>query len=130
MCNIRDILPTQAEDKAADTTVKMRESTTTSKMISKPVTFEEESSDCGDAQDMTYVSGSDLDITEVETVPYTKSLQHQGPEGQRSGGPVQDHNCVVNVGLEVEEKEEHSQRPAEQAEEDDGLRLVREIFFS
>ena len=125
-----DTTPQQAEDKAADTTVKKRENPTTSEMKSKPVTFEEESSDGSDAQEMTYVSESDLDITEVETVPYTKSLQHQGPEGQRSGGPVQDQSGVMNVRLEVEEKEERSQRPAEPAEEDDGFRLVREIFFN
>ncbi|KAF1386617.1 hypothetical protein PFLUV_G00096720 [Perca fluviatilis] len=99
------------------------------KAIAKPVTLEEESLDCGDAPEKTYVSETDLDITEVETVPYAKSPQHQGPGGQRSG-PVQDRGGLVNVGLDAEEKEEHSQMPAEAAEEDDAMRLVREIFFT
>ncbi|XP_035859218.1 uncharacterized protein si:ch211-127m7.2 isoform X2 [Sander lucioperca] len=99
------------------------------KAIAKPVTLEEESSDCGDASEKTYVSETDLDITEVETLPYTKSPQHQGPGGQESG-PVQDRGGLVNVGLEAEEKEEHSQMPTEAAEEDDAMRLVREIFFT
>ncbi|XP_037624475.1 uncharacterized protein si:ch211-127m7.2 [Sebastes umbrosus] len=117
----------QVEDKAA---VKAREEPATSKTTAKLVTLEEESSDCGDALESTYVSETDLDITEVETVPYTKSPQHQVPEGQRSG-PIRDHGGLVNGGLEAEEKEEHSQMPAEAAEEDDdALRLVREIFFT
>ncbi|XP_032380472.1 cell cycle regulator of non-homologous end joining isoform X2 [Etheostoma spectabile] len=96
------------------------------KAIVKLVTLEEESSDCNDAPEKTYVSETDSDIPEVETVPYTKSPQHQGPGGQRSA-LVQDRAGLVNVGLEAEEKEEHSQMPAE---EDDAMRLVREIFFT
>lgn len=91
--------------------------------------LEEESSDCGDALDTTYVSETDLDITEVETLPYTKSPQHQGPEGQTSG-PVQDHGGVMNVELEAEKREACPQMKADAAEEDDSLRLVREIFFT
>lgn len=107
----------------------MREDPASSKTPAKQVASEEESSDCGGARDSTYVSETDLDITEVETVPYTKSPQRQGPEGRRSG-PDQDHGGPMNVGLEAEKKEEHSQMPAEAAEEDDALRLVREIFFT
>lgn len=125
--------PTQAEDEATGATVKMWENPASSKTTAKQVALEEESSDCGDAQDMTYVSETDLDITEVETVPYAKSPQRQGPEGQRSG-PDRDHGGPMNVGKEAEKKEEHSQVPAEAApaaaEEDDALRLVREIFFT
>lgn len=91
--------------------------------------MKEESSDCSDAQETAYVSETDLDITESETVPYTGSPQCQGPEGQRSG-PVQDHGSLRNVGLEAERKVEHSQVPADAGEEDDALQLVREIFFS
>ncbi|XP_070764109.1 uncharacterized protein [Enoplosus armatus] len=120
----------KVEDKAVDASVKMRKTPASSKMIAKPVTLEESSSDCGDAEGTTYVSETDLDITEVETVPFTKSPQSQGPEGQRPG-PVQDHGGLMNVGLEAEKKEEHSQMPADAAEEDDdALRLVREIFFT
>ncbi|KAL7403054.1 hypothetical protein ABVT39_023645 [Epinephelus coioides] len=119
------------EDKAAGTAVKMKENPAASKAIPKPVTVVEESSDFGDDLDMTYVSETDLDITEVETLPYTTSPQTEGPEGQRSG-PVQDGRGLVNVGLEAEEKKERSQMPTEatEAAEDDALRLVREIFFT
>ncbi|XP_045893607.1 uncharacterized protein si:ch211-127m7.2 [Micropterus dolomieu] len=118
----------KAKDKAVDTTVKMRENPASPEMIAKPVISEEESSDCGDAQGTTYISETDLDITEVETVPYTKSPQHQRPEGQRSG-PVQDHTGFMNNEM-ADKKEECSQTPADAAEEDDALRLVREIFFT
>ena len=128
---------TQVEDKEVDTTVKMRKSPAILKTTVKPVIIEE-SSDSGDALDSTYVSETDMDITEVETLPYTKGEQHQGAEGQRSG-PVQDHSIHVNVELDAEEKEKHSQVLAEVAEEDeeeeeddddDALRLVRDIFFT
>lgn len=107
----------------------MREPPATSKTTLKPgtETLQEESSDCGDATGTTYVSETDLDITEVETVPYTESPPcHRVPEGQRSG-PVRDHGDLVNVGPEAQEekKEEHLQTQA-----DDPLRLVREIFFT
>ncbi|XP_078024093.1 uncharacterized protein LOC144463471 isoform X2 [Epinephelus lanceolatus] len=119
------------EDKAAGTAVKMKENPAASKAIPKPVTVVEESSDFGDDLDMTYVSETDLDIAEVETLPYTTSPQTEGPQGQRSG-PVQDGRGLVNVGLEAEEKKERSQMPTEatEAAEDDSLRLVREIFFT
>lgn len=85
-----------------------------------------ESSECSDAQD-TYVSETDLDLTELETVPYTKSPQHQEPEGQGSG-PVQDHGRLRKVGLKADRRGEGSQKAA--GEEDDALQLVREIFFT
>ncbi|XP_054475794.1 uncharacterized protein si:ch211-127m7.2 [Anoplopoma fimbria] len=119
----------KVEDKAAATTVKMRENPSTSRKRAKLVTLEEESSDCDDALETTYVSETDVDITEVETVAYTNSPQHQGPKGQRSG-PEQGNGGLVNIGLGAEEKEEHSQTPVKAAEEDDALRLVREIFFT
>lgn len=92
-------------------------------------TIVEESSDCGaDDMESTYVSETDLDITELETVPYTDHLQHPAPapEGQRSGA-VQDHGRLMNTDVETEKVKE----PADGAEEeDDALRLVREIFFT
>lgn len=91
--------------------------------------LEEEPTDCGDAQESTYVSETDLDITEVETVPYAKSPQQRGSEGQRSGAG-RGHGGPASVGLEAEKKEELSQEPADAAQEDDSLRLVREIFFT
>ncbi|XP_039989221.1 uncharacterized protein si:ch211-127m7.2 [Xiphias gladius] len=108
----------KVEDEAGGTTVKKPAS---SKTKAKPVTeaLEEESSDCSDAQETTYVSETDLDITEAETVPYAEKQQRQGPEGQRSG-PTE---------LEAEKREECSQTLSDAAE-DDALRLVREIFFT
>lgn len=122
---------TQVQDKAADTTVKTEEKPDTSRTPVKPVqeALQEESSDCSDAGDETYVSETDLDITELETVQFTGSQQHQEPKGQRSD-PVQDQAGVINAGLEAEQKQEHRQMPADAVEEDDALRLVREIFFS
>ncbi|KAM9351832.1 uncharacterized protein ABDE67_006680 [Symphorus nematophorus] len=122
----------KVEHKAADTAVEMKEDAAASKTAVKPGTdaLEEESTDCGDAEEeMTYVSETDLDITEVETLPYTRSPRRQDPEGPRSG-LARDHSGVMNVGLEAEKKEEHSRMPADAAEEDDSLRLVREIFFT
>lgn len=88
-----------------------------------------ESSGCSDAQGTEYVSETELDITELETVPYTKSPQHQGPEVQGSG-PAQDHGGVMKVGLKADRREERSQMAADAGEEDDALQLVREIFFT
>ncbi|XP_040893329.1 uncharacterized protein si:ch211-127m7.2 [Toxotes jaculatrix] len=124
-------LLTDQKVEAGDTTVKVRENPVSSKITAKPVieALVEESSDCSDALEMTYVSETDLDITEMETVPYTKSQQQQEPEGQRSG-PVQDHSGLLNAELEAEKREKHLQVPADAAEEDDALRLVREIFFT
>lgn len=111
--------------------MKITEKHASSNTNKKPVTevLEKESSDGDDALETTYVSETDLDITEVETLPYTKSPQHQGPESQRSG-PVQDHSGVTKGQLEAEKREERPQIIADAAEDDDALRLVREIFFT
>ncbi|XP_037307659.2 cell cycle regulator of non-homologous end joining [Pungitius pungitius] len=93
----------KVEDKAAATTVNTREDPATAKKTAKLLTLAEQSSDEGDALDATCVSETDMEI----------SPGHLGPEGQRAG-PGQDHG-----GSEAEEKEE-----------DDALRLVREIFFA
>lgn len=109
--------------------MRARKIPSTSKTRAKLV--KEESTDSSDTQETAYVSETDLDTTELETVSYTKSPQHHGPEGQRSL-LVQDHDGLLNEGLEDKRKEEHSQMPAEEEEEDDddALQLVREIFFS
>lgn len=120
-------LPTQV----ADTRLKTRDKPVSSKTYTKPLTevLPEESSDFSDALGTTYVSETDLDITEVETVPYTRSPQHEGSEGQRSGS-VQDHHSVMSVEMETERRQEHPQVKADTVEDDDALRLVREIFFT
>ncbi|XP_041652698.1 uncharacterized protein si:ch211-127m7.2 [Cheilinus undulatus] len=106
----------KVEGKAKDVSRRIMESPATPKKLTE--VLQDESSDCSDAQDMTYVSETDLDITEVETLPYTGNMQHPGPEGQR---PEPDQTLT---------KVEHTQKPADAAEDDDALRLVREIFFT
>ncbi|CAB1440993.1 unnamed protein product [Pleuronectes platessa] len=112
-------------DKAVDANVTIRGKPASSKTKAKSVleSLEEESSDCTDAQEDTYISETDLDITDVETLPYT---ENQGFQGQRSG-PVQDPGGVMKADKQVA----RSQTPADAAQqEDDGLQLVREIFFT
>ncbi|KAM7414428.1 hypothetical protein PAMA_019311 [Pampus argenteus] len=119
------------DQQVKEKTVMMMRKAASSKMkMMKPATeaLKEESSDCGDAQESMYVSETDLDITEVQTVPYTEIPQHQGSQGQRSE-PVQDHSSLVNAGQQTEKRETHLQMP-EDAVEDDALRLVRDIFFT
>ncbi|CAI5664427.1 unnamed protein product [Oreochromis niloticus] len=105
------------KQKAVDTVKKMGKSTN-SQLTANPVAAEESPSDCTEDLDMTYVSETDLDITEVETLLYTSSPQQQTPEGQRSG-------TVENV-----EAGKTNEPPQTAAEDSDALRLVREIFFS
>ncbi|XP_034542033.1 uncharacterized protein si:ch211-127m7.2 [Notolabrus celidotus] len=107
----------QNEDKAIHTTRMTKENPTPAKKVSGAL--QDEPSDCSEIQDSTYVSETDTDITEMETVPYTRSLQHQELEGQRSG-----------PGGQTKTEEEHAQMPSDAAEEDDALRVVREIFFT
>ena len=119
----------QVGDKAVDAIVTIREKPASSKAKAKSVfeSLEEGSSDCTDAQEATYISETDLDITDVETLPVTES---QGLRGQRSG-PVQDPGGLVNAELDSDKRVERSQTPADAAQqEDDGLQLVREIFFT
>ncbi|CAJ1056878.1 uncharacterized protein si:ch211-127m7.2 [Xyrichtys novacula] len=106
----------EVQDKAVDESAKITEKPATAKQL--PEVLQDELSDCGEDQESTYVSETDMDITEVETVPYTRSPQYQGAVGQRSG-PAQGKT-----------EEEHAQMPTDAAEEDDDLRLVREIFFA
>lgn len=104
--------------------MKTKEKCSTSEKTEKQLMEEGQSSDHSQGQDTTYVSETDTDIAELETVPYTSSPPQQKPVSHWSG-PVQDHNEVLNV--ELEEKG-NAQTMAE--EEGDGLQLVREIFFS
>lgn len=122
--------PKQVETEEEDTIVRTRERPFTSETRAKLA--KEESTDSSDAQETAYVSETDLDTTELETVPYTKSPQHRGPEGQRSS-LVQAHDGLLNDGLEDKRNGEHSQTSADAEREDkddDALQLVREIFFS
>ncbi|XP_038858648.1 uncharacterized protein si:ch211-127m7.2 [Salvelinus namaycush] len=93
-----------------------------------------ESSD-SDAQERTYVSETDIDIAEEDTLLYAQNNNthnnntEQGPEGQ-SSGPGHGHDDADGHGdlaQGVEGAEDRSQSPTA---DDDALRLVREIFFT
>ncbi|XP_038155882.1 cell cycle regulator of non-homologous end joining-like [Cyprinodon tularosa] len=96
----------------------------TSELVMLPLG--EESSDCCEDLETTYVSETDLDITEVETVPYTRNSQHPEPGEERSGST--QGGCEPMKDSVPAENESEQQKPAE--EEDDAFRLVREIFFT
>lgn len=97
-----------------------------SEKTEKLVMEEGQSLDQSHVEDTTYVSETDLDITDLETLPYASSPLQQKPVVQRSG-PVQDSNDLQDVELE---KEGNAQMAAEAEDEEYGLQLVREIFFS
>lgn len=91
----------------------------------KPTTeaLVEESSD-SDAQDTTYVSESDLDITEAETLLYVSTENTQTDRDKVK--EVQDkteerQNENKDGGLEIQDNAK---------EEDDAFLLVKEIFFT
>lgn len=98
----------------------------TSERTEKLVSEEGQSLDYSHVEDTTYVSETDLDITELETLPYTSSPLRQKPVVQRSR-PSQDSDDLLDVELEKEGK---AQMAADAEEDEDGLQLVREIFFS
>ncbi|XP_072241782.1 uncharacterized protein [Leuresthes tenuis] len=113
----------QAEEKAKDSTKKNKDPVS-SKMTARPENFEE----CGDLE-TTCVSETDLDVTEMETQPFTKSPQHPGCERQRSGA-ARDGCGSVDIDVNAERKKGQLHMSPGAAEEDDALRLVREIFFT
>lgn len=109
------------------TTIKIKEKHFTAETTEKLVMKEGQSLDHSHVEDTTYVSETDLDIMELETLSYASSPLQEKPVGQRSG-QVQDCNDLLDVELE---KEGNAQMAAEAEEEDkDGLQLVRDIFFS
>lgn len=98
----------------------------TSERTEKLVLEEGPSLDHSHVEDTTYVSETDLDITELETLPYASSPLQQKPVAQRSR-PGQDSDDLLDVELETEG---NAQMAADAEEDEDGLQLVREIFFS
>ncbi|KAM9807441.1 uncharacterized protein ACB057_005237 [Neosynchiropus ocellatus] len=79
------------------------------------------------SEEDTYVSESDLDVSQLQTVPYTES---SGRRGAAEGlTPVQEHVSHEGDGQQSETAD-LDEETKEEAEEDDELRLVREIFFS
>lgn len=85
------------------------------------------------SEEAAYVSETDLDVSEMETLPYTTSPTRREPRGQRSD-PAEGQGPRRNVGLEAGGKVENPQMPAdaggEKKDEDDAFQLVREIFFT
>ncbi|KAM9854160.1 uncharacterized protein ACBR49_002782 [Aulostomus maculatus] len=112
--------------KAGDEPVKRmtRRKTSCSGRITKPMTaaVEPEPSEV-----LTYVSESDLDVTEAATLPYTESSPDQGCEGQRS--IEDDSRPLINAGLHAE-KQDVPGDEAKDKDDDEALQLVREIFFT
>ncbi|KAM7003427.1 uncharacterized protein LKV04_004475 [Tautogolabrus adspersus] len=88
----------KVEDKAVKVTRRIMENPATSKKL--PEAIQEESSDCSDAQERTYVSETDMDIREMETVLYTGSPQHERPEGQHSGDPQLNLHSYAEIEAE------------------------------
>lgn len=120
------VLPVhQQVGQKATNIAQKKEKPVSSKLTAKPMTkiLEEEPSDCDDLE-TTYVSETDLDITEVETLPYTKSPQHLESKGEKTEA-AQDDGGLMNVKAEI--NKETLQMPAD---ENDALQLVREIFFT
>ncbi|XP_053741789.1 cell cycle regulator of non-homologous end joining-like [Synchiropus splendidus] len=79
------------------------------------------------SEEDTHVSESDLDVSELQTVPYSESSERRGAaEGRTS---VQEHDSLKGDGQQSETAD-LDKKTKEEAEEDDELRLVREIFFS
>ncbi|XP_071012932.1 uncharacterized protein [Oncorhynchus clarkii lewisi] len=92
-----------------------------------------ESSD-SDAQERTYVSETDIDVAEEDTLLYAQNNNthnnntEQGPEGQSSGPGHDDADGPGDLAQDVG-AEDHSRSQSPTAD-DDALRLVREIFFT
>lgn len=112
--NTQSLTPTQVED---DFVKKTRTS------IENPVI--PESSECSEGQEAAHVSETDLDVFEMETLPYVESPTHPEPRGPISeplqAQATEDKRRNENQPMVEEEKEE---------EEEDALQLVREIFFT
>ncbi|XP_037538770.1 cell cycle regulator of non-homologous end joining [Nematolebias whitei] len=115
----------QVEKQAKDTsTPKVKLSV--SLMTAKPLAeiLEDESSDR--SVELEYVSETDLDVAEVETLPYATNLQH--PEAEKRSGAAQGYGGPINTDLNA--VKETKRTPEGATEEDDALQLVREIFFT
>ncbi|KAF7224606.1 cell cycle regulator of non-homologous end joining [Nothobranchius furzeri] len=82
--------------------------------------LEESSSDCSADPETTSVSETGLDITEAEKLPYM-SPQHPESEGEK------DDHKLINTDVETEKEKQMAE---DAVEEDEALRLVREIFFT
>lgn len=110
---------TQISKKGSNAREKVKKPLTSPKRLKQ--ISEEKDWDCCDYPETTYVSETDLDVTEVETLPYTRS-----PEAERSH---QNQRTVRNADAEAEGEQE---KPTEDAahQEDEALQLVRDIFFT
>lgn len=110
-------MPVQDKNKGGNATAQTKEDLTCA-----ATDFQEES------EELTYVSESDLDITEVETLPYAGSPGPQQSGGQRSEAGLESSDRT-DAGQRAEGGGARLQAP-EDTDKDDALRLVREIFFN
>ncbi|XP_037834235.1 uncharacterized protein si:ch211-127m7.2 [Kryptolebias marmoratus] len=118
----------QQVDKQAKDTSKKKAKRCISPMTAKSLAeiLENESSDGSADLETTYVSETDLDIAEVETLPYSTGPQR--PASEKRSGAAQDDGGLMDADVD---NVTETKRPAgDAAEEDEALRLVREIFFT
>ncbi|XP_061532886.1 uncharacterized protein si:ch211-127m7.2 isoform X2 [Phycodurus eques] len=94
----------QAQSKMKDAA---RKSVSSVKRTGKQVALEKEA-----VREETYVSETDLDVAEMETVPYTGSDQKEEDEGRQQTTKTEKQHLTENQSG------------------DDAMRLVREIFFT
>ncbi|XP_062318308.1 uncharacterized protein LOC134021460 isoform X1 [Osmerus eperlanus] len=110
--------------------VKTKDSFTKDKRMVFDLQVVMESSD-SEVQERTRASETDIDIVEEKTLPYpSTSLPEELPgTGGQSKGPGEDYRSLVDPRLEREKPEGHS-LALSTAADDDGLQLVRDIFFT
>ncbi|XP_061629614.1 uncharacterized protein si:ch211-127m7.2 isoform X2 [Phyllopteryx taeniolatus] len=99
-----DITLVPAQSKMKDAA---RKSVSSVKRTGKQVALEKEA-----VREETYVSETDLDVAEMETVPYTGSDQKEEDEARQQTAKTEKQHLTENQGG------------------DDAMRLVREIFFT
>lgn len=127
------VIPFAWLDQVGTVTVTTREKPASLKTHIKPVTddLDEDSSGCRDALETTYVSETDMDVTEVETLPYTDtSPLHQRQKSPTPVAVTRGHSAGMDAELEAEQRGGGPQMEADALKEDEVLNLVREIFFT
>ncbi|XP_062318309.1 uncharacterized protein LOC134021460 isoform X2 [Osmerus eperlanus] len=120
----------QAQQVTVPSHVKTKDSFTKDKRMVFDLQVVMESSD-SEVQERTRASETDIDIVEEKTLPYpSTSLPEELPgTGGQSKGPGEDYRSLVDPRLEREKPEGHS-LALSTAADDDGLQLVRDIFFT
>ncbi|XP_061896612.1 uncharacterized protein si:ch211-127m7.2 [Entelurus aequoreus] len=110
----------QIESKMEDAAGKKYRKMTSSLKRVKPATEAIEEA----CENVSYVSETDLDISEMDTLPYATDNQEQKADCEDLVSPAAVA-CLRKNGLQTEK--EHL---TNNHDKDDAMRLVREIFFS